>query len=389
MFENLLHQDLVIHRLVKDASDGSLPPALLFSGPAHAGKLTAALELARVLSCAEDGRWQCPCAHCRSHRALAHSRTLLAGHRDLLPEIDAAVDVLLRDGSDAPRYLLVRSARKLLRRFDPVLWEGDEKKLVKARTSMERLAETVDVLLPGKALPGRRELKKAIKALKEDCALLQKTLPSQLPVSQVRRITSWAVHSASGDHKTIILDGADKMPDASRNALLKFLEEPPADTTAILITDRKSLLLPTIVSRLRDYAFRGRRVAEEADVLRRVFREEEDRWGGLGEFFRSRKSGPSHELQSKASQFLDGAKEGIPALPEGLSGKDHGDFVVFLEALLLELRRRWEQDDQPAHQQYQREVALIRDARLRTESLNLPHSLVLKSLHVALGAPHA
>ena len=41
----------------------------------------------------------------------------------------------------------------------------------------------------------------------------------------------------------------------SANALLKILEEPPANTTLILVTDRKNLLLPTILSRCQHTDF--------------------------------------------------------------------------------------------------------------------------------------
>ena len=386
MFENLLHQDSIAGRLRHDVAEGMLPPAILLSGPSMAGKLTAALEVARALSCEEDARWNCPCIHCRSHRALANPHTLLAGFRDMTPEISASAEVLRRDDSDAPRFLLVRSARKLLRRFDPVLWGGDEKKPVKARAMMERLAATVDNILPGKALPEGKKLEKLLDSLVDDCAVLQKSLPSVLPVSQVRHITSWAVHSAGTDHKTVIIDGADRMPDASRNALLKFLEEPPAGTTAILISDRKAMLLPTIVSRLRDYSFRSRRPAEEAEVLRRVFREDEKRWKGLKEYFRAWKIGPSERMMESAAAFLDSARRSDSEFPsEAAEIKDQSDLIVFLDALGSELRRRWLDTDTPNHRRSAMEVDGIRQARVRAESLNLPSQLILRGLYLSFG----
>ena len=385
MFENLLHQNIIVSRLSRDISDGVIPPAMLFSGPAHSGKLTAALEVARVLSCEGDGDWRCPCSNCRSHRALAHSRTLLAGSRILTSEILAAAEVLRRDQGDAPRFLLVRSARKLLRRFDQILWEGDEKKLQKARPVMERLAESIDDFLPGGTLPKGKKFEKALKTLVEDCTALQKFLPSQLPVSQVRRITSWAVHSAGKDHKTVIFDGAERMPEGSRNALLKFLEEPPENTTVILITDRKSLLLPTIVSRLRDYGFKSRRPAEEGDVLRRVFREQPEDWGGLRDYFRSWSTGLSETMQEAAGAFIGAVRDESPQLPpEAASIKDVQELIAFLEALGDVEHRNWKKEDHPSHKAYSRRIAMIRDARMRSESLNIPVDQVLKSLFFSM-----
>ncbi len=389
MFDNVLHQDNIVSRLSHDVAEGSVPPALLLSGPALTGKLTTALELARVLSCEKKGAWNCPCSHCRSHRALAHPRTLLAGSRDMTPEIAAAAEVLRRDVSDAPRFLLVRSARKLLRRFDPVLWEGEEKKLSKSQAVMERLSETMEILLPGGTLPGEAKLEKLLDNLVDDCAVLQKNLPGILPVAQVRRITSWAVHSASGDHKTVILDAAERMPEASKNALLKFLEEPPADTTVILITDRKSMLLPTIVSRLRDYSFHPRKKSEEAEVLRRVFREDEKRWTGLADYFRAWRSGPSELIRGKAAEFLDEARrEGAVAPPaQVMDIRESIDLNAFFEALGMEMQQRWHDDEHPDHSRSALEVDALREARMRSETLNLPPYMVLRGLFAALGSP--
>lgn len=386
MFDNILHQDRIISRLRHDVANDSLPPSILFSGPAMSGKLTTALELARILSCEKNAAWNCSCNHCRLHRALSHPRTLLVGSRDLTPEIAASAEVLRRNGSDAPRFLVARAARKLIRRFDPILWAGEEKKLSKVGPVMNRLAETVDRLLPGSPLPEGDKLEKILDGLVDDCASLQKVLPSVIPVLQIRHITSWAVHSAAGDHKTVIIDAADRMPEASRNALLKFLEEPPADTTAILLCERKSMLLPTIVSRLRDYSFPQRRTSEEAEVLRRVFREDTNRWSGLTEYFRAWRSGPSERMRETAAEFLELAREGAGVFPESVTDiKDVPDFIVFLEALGEELRLGLRNNPRLDHRRAANETAWLRDARMRAESLNLPIPMILRGLFSSMG----
>ena len=55
MFENLLYQP-ASQQLAEDIRQGSLPNALLFVGPPASGKLTCALELARVLACTATPR---------------------------------------------------------------------------------------------------------------------------------------------------------------------------------------------------------------------------------------------------------------------------------------------------------------------------------------------
>jgi len=382
VFENLLHQEGMAARLKQEVLGDSLAPALLFSGPSLSGKLTAALELARVLCCEDGKRWNCRCGNCRAHRSLSHPRTILMGRRNLIPEISVCAELMRRDGSDVPRYLMVRSVRKLLRRFDPVLWEEEERKLAKLHSIMERLVETTDLILPGNQPPEGEKRGTLPASLVDDSIEMQKALPALLPVAQVRHVRSWARHSTVKDHKTIIIDDAARMPDASRNALLKFLEEPPANTSIILITDRKPLLLPTIVSRLRDYPFRKRSRAQEAEILRRVFRREGE--GGLQEFFDSRRHGTSR--MAIAKRFIEQADSNNRAIPEELLEiRDLEDMRGFLEALSAELRRRWKDTPFPKHRRFLAEQHWIRNARFRAENLNLPIPLVLRGLYHSIG----
>lgn len=46
-----------------------------------------------------------------------------------------------------------------------------------------------------------------------------------------------------------VIDGAEKLNQSSANTILKFLEEPPEDIVAILLTENKYTVLETIVSR--------------------------------------------------------------------------------------------------------------------------------------------
>ena len=55
--------------------------------------------------------------------------------------------------------------------------------------------------------------------------------------------------SLSGGWKVGVLVGADRLNEASANAFLKTLEEPPEKTLFLLLSDAPQQLLPTIVSR--------------------------------------------------------------------------------------------------------------------------------------------
>ena len=55
--------------------------------------------------------------------------------------------------------------------------------------------------------------------------------------------------SLAGGWKVGVLVGADRLNEASANAFLKTLEEPPEKTLFVLLSDAPQQLLPTILSR--------------------------------------------------------------------------------------------------------------------------------------------
>lgn len=93
-----------------------------------------------------------------------------------------------------------------------------------------------------------------------------------LAVDQIREIGPFFRMTAAieGGWRILIADDAETMTPQSQNALLKILEEPPAKTVLILITQQMGGLLPTIRSRCAMMSFP---VLQDKDVeifLRRV-----------------------------------------------------------------------------------------------------------------------
>jgi DNA polymerase-3 subunit delta' len=77
-----------------------------------------------------------------------------------------------------------------------------------------------------------------------------------LRVEQMRQIEREAnFRPFEGKARVFLIDEADKLNDASANALLKVLEEPPQTSYLILITARPAMLLPTILSRCQMIRF--------------------------------------------------------------------------------------------------------------------------------------
>ncbi|MHB9151139.1 MAG: hypothetical protein ACYC2S_00670 [Spirochaetales bacterium] len=276
MYENLLAQDGVRASLIGDIEDGSVPPALLFSGPPASGKLTAALETARVLSCARKGAWNCPCSDCARHRLLIHGDLLLFGKRSFPEEIIVAREFLLRSPGQASAYFFLRSIQKLLSRFNPALWGGEETKLAKAAPLIQSIEEALDLIDP-EGLAGELSaiVKKAIESAYSDALSLEPFAPEAPGVFMIRNMEVWAQLAPAGRRKTIIIENADRMQDSARNAMLKILEEPPETVRFILLTSRRASMMATILSRSRLYSFAPRDGQATALVLSRVFKTDE------------------------------------------------------------------------------------------------------------------
>lgn len=85
--------------------------------------------------------------------------------------------------------------------------------------------------------------------------LKSKRLMTTITVDEVRRLRSFLGHSAAdGGWRVVIVDSADELNASAANALLKSLEEPPAQTVFLLVCAEPGRLLATIRSRTRTIA---------------------------------------------------------------------------------------------------------------------------------------
>jgi len=290
VFENIIAQ-AAAGQLKADILSNKLAPSMLFFGPTASGKGSAAMELARSLSCEKgDAQWNCPCHSCVRHRSLIHADLAMIGPRSFTAEIAASRAAFLRDpSSSAGRSLFIRSLRKLLARFAPSVWEYEPKSnklnpLPLLHSLEEELDEfeamTVDLsssdTLNDNVHNKNNALENLTDSLVKNAVKLDECISEAVPIAQVRKAAYWARLSPSGKRKTLIIENADRMEEKARNALLKLLEEPPESISIILTALRREAVMPTILSRLRPYRFTARSAVEEKEILRRVFRD--PRW---------------------------------------------------------------------------------------------------------------
>jgi DNA polymerase-3 subunit gamma/tau len=133
------------------------------------------------------------------------------------------------------------------------------------------------------------------------------------------------------------------MRDASSNYLLKLLEEPPAGSCLILITTRRSAIIPTVRSRLRPYLFVERGKQQQVEVLKRIFHEQSEDYSDLREYFLYWKDVNPSQLETLARRFIEAAlgseEDVIPEIEAHLKPKSARAFVSsLLEEILRQLR---------------------------------------------------
>jgi DNA polymerase-3 subunit gamma/tau len=337
MFETIFEQPAV-HQLSADRAGGVLAPSMLFSGSPGSGKGTAGLELARILSCENPtSPANCSCSACIRHQMLTHPDVLMLGSRAFFAEISAAAAACVRKPeAESSKLFFIRSVRKLLARFSPILWE-DEPKFGKLSDSILALDEALDEIWNSNNVPktGKDTTPEALKKrydalLKTALKLESEGISDQIPIGHIRRAAAWSHLAPVGKGKFLLIENADRMQDSARNSLLKILEEPPESVTIVLTTSREEALLPTILSRLRPYRFIHRSRAVEAEVIRRVFNDEQvsensENRSGISAYLDSFLPIPGEALRPLAAYFASSIalgtiltlkKQGLRSLPD-------------------------------------------------------------------------
>jgi DNA polymerase-3 subunit delta' len=299
----------LLDRLGGSLASGRFPQAALFAGPTGAGKQRIALWVAQGLLC-ERGPGA-PCGACRSCRQTAQL---------IHPDLHWFVPIPRPKAGDAAK-------------------QADEAAELLAQVMEERRATGLWQRpdgTTGHALASVRLLHRKVWTT---------------PFSGARKVF------VLGDAERLIVQESSQ---EAANALLKVLEEPPADTTIVLTSSDPHALLPTIRSRL--VAVRVGRVGD-ADV--RSFLEREIGQGLSPEALEARvllaegcigavvaeEGGQADKLGKAADALLAAVRKRRRAwLPLALRQQPwaaRGDFTGLLDALALRLRT--ELEDAAAH----------------------------------------
>lgn len=338
----LYGHDALRARLTAQAKAGTLPASLLLQGPAGVGKQRLALWLGQVLLCEADERPCGLCQHCRYSFQLQHPDL-----RWFFPHKNLGSDTSPEDAKDA---------------YDSA---------IKERVDAHGLYERPD---------GSMGIYRYVTRL-----LVQ--LASRSPAMARRKIF------VIGDAERMVPQAAN--PEAA-NALLKLLEEPPADTTFILTSSEPGALLPTIRSRVV-----ALRIAPLSDAPLRKFLADSFAQAALpnqlpDDLLRIANGAPGTLLGGtdrtvavdKARALLSAADSGreqaLRAAFTAGSGKARGSFTDMLDALTVLIHERardaTHRGDERAARTAVKSIPAIEDAKRAAEGNANPQLVTARLL---------
>ena len=135
-----------------------------------------------------------------------------------------------------------------------------------------------------------------------------------------------------GDRKVYIIDDAQKMTVQAQNALLKFIEEPPASVLFFIVADKKESLLPTVVSRTRIISLAP---SDNADI-RRFLMSESKKNGGeqIDEAINMAEGSPGKALKLLCRDFSRQRQLCLDFMPV-LVSTSKSDAMAFLLSMKL------------------------------------------------------
>lgn len=198
-FKDIIGQETVKQRLRLEVHEGRVPHAQLFAGPEGTGALPLAIAYARFLLCTRRGEEDAcgTCPSCVKLNKLAH------------PDLHFVFPVVKRKGGgDTVSDDYIREWRELA-----------------ISTPYFGMNHWLDAM--------GAENQQAQIFVKESDELVRKL----------------SLKSSEGGYKVVIIWLPEKMKVECANKLLKLLEEPPAQTVFLLVSEEPDRILPTILSR--------------------------------------------------------------------------------------------------------------------------------------------
>lgn len=209
LFKDIVGQDAVKHKLIKSVKDGRIAHAQLFTGPEGTGKLALAIAYAQYINCQNrsehDSCGVCP--SCHKYNKLIH------------PDLHFVFPIFLPDKDSG---------------------KDDEEKVNSGKVSDGFIEPWRDALLENPYFNETDWYEKL--GTQKKMGIIGVTESSDV----IRKIS---LKSYEADYKTMIIWLPERMNQEAANRLLKLIEEPPAKSVFLMVTENPDHIIKTILSR--------------------------------------------------------------------------------------------------------------------------------------------
>lgn len=297
MFSNIIGQEAAADTLRCEVKSNTLANTMLFHGKSYTGKLTAALELVRVLNCNDDKSKNCKCDSCRKMRTLDFNGFLLLSRRNYYYQTVELINSYKKNKSAILRdkiYQNIKLSFLPLQSFllDGAMSEADKKNVM---SYGEKLNDFIDN-------PEYNSVNlEVIENIMNSLTSLYKT--SNIPVNLIRNMLNWTYFSLDVKARVVIIDKVDYLETSSENILLKRLEEPSSNLYFILLAENKNKIIQTIKSRCRSYYFQDLSKESVNYIITHQY-ENEEKYESLYDFFHTSDPAYSKNIQNKLSKLV-------------------------------------------------------------------------------------
>ena len=303
MYKNILGQENITNILRNEISytPPSLAHSMIFHGNSYTGKLSAALETARLINCTKERAHNCNCSNCISIRNLTFNGLVILSRRNYYYETIETLSCYRQKKLPHLRdklYRIIRLSFAPLQDFlieNTTMSEADKKQL---QSIGSKIADFID-----KPEYSSTELEEI-----EKCAVFFQTLykNKNIPVNTIRNMLNWSYMTLPEGKKVVIIDDVDQLELSSENVLLKRLEEPSDDLYFILLAENNSRVLQTIRSRCRAYYFKDLSNDVKNDILRNDYLQNDtDVYSSLRDFFHQKDPVLSKNLKAKVDKLIN------------------------------------------------------------------------------------
>ncbi|QOL24812.1 hypothetical protein LP316_10805 [Thalassotalea sp. LPB0316] len=182
-----------------------------------------------------------------------------------------------------------------------------------------------------------------------------------------------------GNKQVVVIEQADKMNAASSNALLKTLEEPSASSMLLLLTDNKSQLLETVISRCQTIdikPFVGQKLAQ---IYQLNSQDPYLNISHLKQFSTKESIALTEQLQNHFLLFLAG-EYSLMAMAKDLNETDESLAIIYqLVAKLIRQANGWYEPNQCSEYQqvkaYASPASLLAINTLLLKTIGLNHQV--------------